>query len=288
MDAYLCTLDEARLEIKAQKTADDVYVLPLIADVSARFLSDTHIDFEPVIETRTWTFSPPIRRWGGNTPLWLSDYLLNLTAVEVNGTAYVLDDAESDLGVALVSNGVKPSRNLVFVRRGAELLRSLSLTGTFGYRTRFQSEGWLLSGDTLLNAGGINATEMALMVNDAGGIGPRGFAPRFSPGQLVRMDDEMLRVIAVDTTTDTLMALRGQRGSTAAAHSQGATIELWNVEADARRAIQRWVALSYQRRGVFENVAITDAATVITPVDAPAEVKQVIDRYAHQYLYEQS
>ena len=72
---------------------------------------------------------------------------------------------------------------------------------------------------------------------------PRGFSPRFQVGHLLRIEDEYLRVTAVDRKTNTLTVLRGVQGTAAAAHAPGKTIETYTPPLPMRDLVARYAEL---------------------------------------------
>lgn len=213
--------------------------------------------------------------------LALGEYILELESVTVNGNAQVIG---TDVKLVVASPPTDPPRvlqalaSLAILQYGAEV----EVTAWWGYRSRWQQRGWTDTTDGINNAGGINATETSLTVNDADGIDEQGLTPRFSRGQLLRVDNEMLRVLAVDAQLNTLTVRRGVRGTEAVAHLQNAAILTWAAEEDVVWAMTKWVALMYQRRAVFDTKIVDGIGAVSTPADTPANVYAVAQRYAHK------
>jgi hypothetical protein len=285
MQTMYCTLHEARRETRATNASagDDALLLTLIAQNSSRFARLAGLDFEPRRETRVYAATPE-RVETTRRLFWLDRPLLDLVSV-------TRDDAALALGTGVAgwreSDDV-PYAALRLVPQGEtwytadpDAPDTVRVTGVWGWRERYAERGWLATGDIVANVGGLDAATTTLTVTDADGADAHGFIPRFSPGQLLRVGAEFLRVAAVNTVTNTLTVLRGQRGTTASAHAQNALIEAWQVEDDVRRALARWTAHSYATRGVFETARISGLATVTTPPDMPAEVRAVAQSYAY-------
>lgn len=74
----------------------------------------------------------------------------------------------------------------------------------------------------------------------------------------IRIEDEMMLVTAVDTPTKTLTVVRGERGTTAAAHAHGTSVSLFDVEWDVRHAATIYATYLYDTRDNFGGaVAVT-------------------------------
>lgn len=284
MKTYLCTLDEARREIKAAGTTDNAFVLSRIPTISQRMCRLAGKQFEPYYETRTVHVTPYITT--GHV-LDIGRPMLEVVSVTFNGVSLALD---TDVALDPVSTDL-PRRKLRWLTQARSWFERASsvphldplveVTAWWGWRSRYAEEGWRPTGDVVRNAGGLSAADKTMRVDDADGMDEVGLTPRFSPGQLLRIDDELLRVLAVNTTTNDVTVLRGVRGTTAAAHAENSEIATWDVEEDIGVAVQRWVALSYQRRAVFETRTVTDVGTVSTPADIPREAYATAQQYVN-------
>jgi hypothetical protein len=92
-------------------------------------------------------------------------------------------------------------------------------------------------------------------VSDADGADSQAIAPRFQAGQLLRIEDEYLRVLEVDSMGNSLMVLRGVHGTTAAAHAQDTQIEVFQVAPEVETLCLRWAMWLYKEpdRGQVED-----------------------------------
>lgn len=141
---------------------------------------------------------------------------------------------------------------------------AILVTGLTGYRTRYPQEGWQ-PGSTLSGSIATDATSLA--VNSGA---------NFSPGALLRVGSELMLLTAV--ATNTLTVTRGSRGSTAAAHSTGAAVEVWVPEPAIVRACARWASYLLRRRGNFERYSVDGlGGGTSMPEDMPREVKNILD-----------
>lgn len=154
----------------------------------------------------------------------------------------------------------------------------VTITGIWGYRTRYMLNGWLPY--DILQAN-ISASVTTLTIADADGTDPFGFTPRFSPGQLIQIDSEWMQVTATNTTTNVLTVIRGVQGSTPAAHINGAVVSTFQVEDDLLREVTRQACMWYARVGAFEVATINDIGTTQYPSDLLTALENVL--YAYDY-----
>lgn len=155
---------------------------------------------------------------------------------------------------------------------------AIAVTGIAGYHERY-SEAWIASGDSVQDASGITSADTLVTVTDVDDADAYGQKPRFSPGNLIRLESEFCEVIATNPSTDTLTVRRGVNGSTAAAHALNTAIDIWQTEPNIQRAALRWVGYLFQRRGAFEQTSYDGIATVTFPKDAPGEVEAILAQY---------
>lgn len=121
------------------------------------------------------------------------------------------------------------------------------VTGVWGWHPAWE-QAWRASQDSTQAA--LTADAPALAVADAGGADAAGETPRFQAGQLLRIEDEYLRVRAVDAVAGQLTVARGAQGTAAAAHPQGAAILIYQPPAEAAALALRWAAWLYQEPDV--------------------------------------
>ena len=80
-------------------------------------------------------------------------------------------------------------------------------------------------------------------------------------------------------STATLTVVRGENGSTAAAHDDGSTIYIWNPHPPVKSACRAIVQNEYKRRfgnDTSGSATITGAGVVITPDSIPASAARII------------
>jgi len=74
-----------------------------------------------------------------------------------------------------------------------------------------------------------------------------GLTPRFDVGHMMRLHDELMRVIAVNRTTHTLNFARAVNGSSAGHHDIGTLIHLYTPPHDLETLALRWAAWLYRQ-----------------------------------------
>ena len=161
--------------------------------------------FVPVYKTVSHWAQP----W--QTAIPLRDDLFELTAVtDSNGMIYLPSAVTWNSGVVALDT---PN-----AFAGGEV----KVTGLWGYHPA-PEHAFRDSADALVS--GVTASDDALTVGNAGGSDSWGDTPRFAVGDLLRIDDELLRVTAV--TDNTLTVRRAENGTTAAAHDAAAPVYVY-------------------------------------------------------------
>ena len=272
MDSYLCTVDIALEELRSKNTASPSLVKRRIPVISRRIEQIAGLWFEPVYGTETITPSPQNVSSADGT-LHLGMPLLELIGVTVDGRALTLD---TQVRPEIVSGA--PAKRLRLVSSacsswyGSSQDSTVTVTGWWGYRVRYATEGWkaieptaaamTTSTDTLTV--GANKSEAWL-------------SARYGVGTLVRIDDEMTRID--DRASHVITLERGVRGTTPAAHASGSSLRAWQVENDILHACLQGTLWSYSRQGTFETTRIADVGVISSPTDLPREVYSILQRY---------
>lgn len=173
--------------------------------------------------------------------LWVDD-LISASLVE-----YSLDHGDtwnsltaSDYRLAYgdrISN--RPSANCIILRPQASIatwpqgMESVRVTGWWG-RSDAADTAFDASGQA--NAGALTLSASTITVPDVDGPGLIGIPPLFAIGQTLRIDDELLEILATDSTTNTLSVRRGVNGSAAASHLDETSLKIWRVPEPVNRA----------------------------------------------------
>lgn len=275
------TLNDARNALKAEITssANDAMLMNNLRQLTLR-VDRLLFPFEPVLKTKTVL----VRSWLVNSydrTLQLPVPLLELSGMTLNGTALT-----PTTDVMLWPPTTTPVKRLRLtdsceswytVVYADDVPVEAAITGFWGMHPEY-SMAWQVV-DTL--AVGINATVTDFTVTDADGMGAEGETPRFSPGNLIKVDSEFMRVLAVNTTTNTLTVRRGENGTTAAVHSITAPVLVWYWTHDVRFEVARQAALLYARRGAFEAVSVMNDGVYTYPPDLLYALQNVLSVYDH-------
>mgnify|MGYP006921593740 CR=1 FL=1 len=120
----------------------------------------------------------------------------------------------------------------------------LNITGIWGWHDAW-STAWRDSQDTVQSAS-ISPYALNIIIEDVLAPDILGETPRFMVGHLIRVDDEFMRVLAVDTANAILRVQRGVNGSTAVSHDEDTPIYTYQPPADIAALVVRWAAWLYR------------------------------------------
>jgi hypothetical protein len=291
------TLAQVKAELPKDASKPDVvaldqYINRAIGHVSNRIDLMPHLasfEFEPVLATEFYdAYDDRLDHY--DATLLLGRELLEPLTVTDNGTADALtlwDRTIANLSAADYETLGSQTPYTALRRLNAGWVASLSsttrwnaisVTGYWGYRTDYAapSAGWVSGGDTL-TGGGISAGDTSFTVDDADGDDYFLNTPRFSVGQLIRLDDEFFRVLGI--TDDTLSVKGAQNGTVAADHPVSTEIDIWYPEPAINRAAIRWVAYLYKSIGRFSNFTIDAVGAIQFPTDIPGEVAGILAEF---------
>lgn len=219
--------------LEAIDTSEDVRLLDALSSASASIERHTQRHFLPSQKSITHTINRHNRR-----ELLLSEDLLSLQAV-ING-----DDTNIDLeDVHQVASSILSLINGAQFNTDEALEKSITVTGIWGYCPNWDT-AWLDSNDSVQD-GSLSSSATSITVNDA----TAGTKPRFQVGQLLRIEDEYLSITAINSNT--LSVNRGVQGTSASSHSNGATIEIYQVPADIALLTLRWALWLYREPDSF-------------------------------------
>jgi hypothetical protein len=285
------TLEAVRRHVRerdATQTQDDMLLLQALRDVTRRIDADysANAPYMPAIETRYFDALP----LGAGGQVSANELLLFAPLLEVttltNGDGAVIQPAEYQLHPRgqspAISIRLNPSGVVHWDRPvNGDPVASIAVTGVWGYHAAY-AQAWIPSGDSIATGGGINTTATSFAVADADGPDGWGRTPRFSPGQLLRIGAEYMALVAV--SMNTLTVVRGQRGSTAAAHSTGAAIAVWQPDEAIGEACVEWAAYVYQRQGRYQDTTVDVAGVGANyPKDIPPRVAGLLARFRQRH-----
>ncbi len=265
--------DELRryLGLSATQTGDDDLLWRLLGAASRLIDGYAGRRFYPQVATRAY-------RCPAAGVLLLDDDLLALDTL-TNGDGSTIPAAAYHLhpaGAQVKSSVILDRTQATFTHDG-DPVDAVTVAGTWGFHPAWDT-AWADSGDSVQDDP-LAADATALTVSDADAAGDDGWA-RFATGHLLRIGDEYLHVLAVDSTTDTLTVARGVNGTTAASHAQGAAIAVYQPPADVRQACLRVAAWLYRQKDAGF-VAVTGGlrGQVTVPAALPDDVQQVFAPY---------
>lgn len=156
--------------------------------------------------------------------------------------------------------------------------------GIFGYHEDF-TEAWQTL-DTIQNSGGIDTVETSLDVVDADAFDEVGLKPRFQEQQILRLGTtdtaEMVYVLGVNYSANTVEIRRAINGSTAAAALNGSPIQVWRPQEEIKHAMLVFATHAYRRKDSVGNEAeklFTPSGVLIVPEGIPKEVADMVTAY---------
>jgi len=158
---------------------------------------------------------------------------------------------------------------------------NITVTGFWGYRKDY-SNAFIDSLDSVQDALGINATVTTITVTNVSGADALFWSPRFDAGNLIRIDNELILILATNTTANTLSVRRGVNGTTKAAHALNTDITIWYPETDLMDTVSRQAAYFYSRRGSYEAIAVQGVATAVYPPDMVDELWAMLQGYQNE------
>jgi len=216
----LATLDELRrhLALRADETSDDDRLLAVLEAASAELERECGRRFEPRFTTLLHIIEQSV------DTLTLADDLLELTGLEDAGGAIPLEavtriPADGPAALLRLDDGLR------------FMAGTVTVTGWWGWHDN-PSAIWSATGQTVQDDP-LQAAFDQMTVADLAA---------FSPGQLLRLDSEALRVTAVPATPGPIHVLRAQCGTTAASHALGTAIKTCAPPPDVRDLILRRAA----------------------------------------------
>lgn len=277
------TLADARSAIKAVSTGDNAVLLGNLNTVTRRARQISQWGFEPELKTVHYEVLAENVDSSRRT-IWLKDALLELVSITANDVALALATRvtpyPTNATLFDTLRLVETSDNWYTVNSPCEWPQIIKVTAFYGMHTNY-GNAWY-SADTVQDVGGISAVDTEITVVDVNGEGRDGETPRFSAGNLIRIEDEYLRVLSTDTVANTMAVRRAENGTVAVAHANGKAIDTWYTEWDIRAVVARQAGLMYTRRGAYEQQAILNDGVYTYPPDLLPELRNVVASYQHE------
>jgi len=294
MQLTYADLAQLKREIKETtvKAEEDEFLMSALRFTTSRIREHLRYSFLPSNEERLLNVPPPYAE--SPVLLFLDRPLLSITSVQdEDGNAMtewdktVANRDDSDF-VAVPINDFPKWR----LRRtdgetwnqqgsadvfGDAFFAQIYVDGIWGYHSDYDN-AWQDSTDTVQD-NPLAAAATTLTVSDADGSDLLGSTPRFSRGQLLRIEDEYLYVTQIDTSANSLTVLRGVNGTTAASHNQNTRIDVWQTDYPIIRAVTKWAAYLYNRRGSYKRTTFDGLGVTDFPEDMPEEIQGIISHY---------
>lgn len=192
--------------------------------------------------------------------------LINGDGVEIPATDYTLLLYNRTPHYAIRLRNASPS---FWTGRENGFEAAIELTAIVGYHERYYQQGWR-TGSTL--SGALNNSNLSFSVVSGAG---------FESGQIIRVDNELMIIDSVNINAITVL-MRGDNGSSAAAHDAGKPVQIWQTQSEVRQATLEIANMYYHRR-FGDNLSaavstITTGGVVITPRDVTETAAAIIKR----------
>ena len=283
----LTTLAAVQNQIKgteaAKATGTNQQIMSYIRTVTGRVLT-YNFKFEPYFYTRKITPTKGIIN-SYRATLTLGDMLLECTSITVGGTSY----SYGSQILPYPNDGTTPIRALRIASPSSGPLQtwypcctspdtwfeSIQVTGFWGMRTNYATMGFWDSG---LTCPALTATQLSFTTQAFNGLDPYYRTPILSPGNLIRVDNELMEVTNTSANTTDLNVIRGAQGTTAVAHNNGTAIKVFEPEEDIQGVATDQAALLYARRGSYTEVQ-AGGVIVSYPSDLLASLRAAVQKY---------
>jgi hypothetical protein len=278
----LTTLEKCQRELKITKqpetlvgesTADDTVILKRIDALVRMLESDQRMknSFIPKLSTEYYDVQKMECNGAIDSSgiLWLRLPLLSLTSLVFTTATNTTETINTD-NVLLLHRGnvaktqIKLINGELWPYSATDPEGAIAITGEWAYHDSPDNR-WLTTNDTVQTT--INATATEIEVDEADGLDYWLDTPRFSPGQLLKIDSEYVyvREVNASSTPNIVTVIRGQRGTTPAAHTNGTVIYVWSPLQAAQDFVTRAACLQYRRRGEFIDTKVEGVTEIHWP-----------------------
>lgn len=288
-----CTLDDAKLELATDATSDDDKLQRYIRTASRRvdgILQNRVPLFAPVTETRRIVVTGHAIDSANGTLNLGTNFLLSATTVTSAGGVVLTPSTEWDY---YPTSGQTPYSSLRRVsccgswydwcNSTCDPYRYISIAGVWGYNTDY-ANAWL-SIDAL-SAAVTTTTATEISLTNADGTDTYYSIPRLAVGSLIKVDSELMDIIRINYNTNKATVRRGVLGTTAATHTNGTAVYVWQVEEPIRRGVARQAAFMNARRGKFDVVTGDGmGGTTRYPQDLLPELLSILNEYQYDRTY---
>ena len=254
----------------AADATDDAIIDSLLEQASRYIDGKTSRWFYPRIETRNLSIPnyPNVER----ALDFDADVLEVITFLNGDGSAisaseYLLWPANEYPKFGL---RIKQSSNFQWLTDNSEYENVLDLKAVYGYHSNYTSEAWESVGT--LGAAITDTTTLAFTMTAGHSL---------AVGNIARIDNELFIIGTVATNTITPLK-RGDNGSTAATHLNGAVVSVWQPMADCKNATLEIAMQAYKRRfgqSLSNTETVTASGVVLTPKDIPTLAGEFMKTY---------
>lgn len=284
------TLDRVSDELKgteAKKAAGtDQQLMGYVRTVTSRILT-FKFEFEPYYDVKPFTSTP------ANVDSQLSVLSLDVDAPLLEVKSIVVNNITVAFGTDILPYPNTPQTPIRALRiahpRTGPLrtwypsrftncegfIENVVITGYWGIRTMYSRLGFFDSGQT---CPALDNVQTVFAVTSVAGPDVYDRSPLFSPGNLIRIEDELMDVVSVDPVANDLTVLRGVRGTASVSHSATLPIRIWEPEEDVANMATRQAALLYARKGSFQQIK-AGGIVVSYPPDLLDEIRNTVQRF---------
>jgi hypothetical protein len=266
MNTLYATVDSIRSRLTIDTQDDDARLFEAL-DEASRALDDAcGRRFYPRIATHYFDYMGPVQ-------VRLDDDLLSVTSITTDNDTAPLTTSDYVLAQGTSYNHQPYDRILIDRSSSARfswadtVVKSQKVVGVWGYHTDY-AKAWVDSGTTL-GADIADTSTTSITVSDG---------TKLEVGQTIQADSEWLLVKRVEGPTVTVE--RAINGSTAATHTNGASIQVFVPEQEVRRIASRFALWLYKQDEApytYEETRFDGA--MIIPKSAPPEVHRFIKRF---------
>ncbi len=202
--------------------------------------------------------------------------LTNGDGVTISNTEYKFLPANKYPKYALYLTNI--SSTYFKTATGGRSEQAISLNAYWGYREQYATQGWKAAGT--LGAAIADTTTLTFTMTTGHSLAAGG-------GQIVKIDNELFNS-ASSAATQLVVILRGDNGSTAATHLNGAAVYVWQQAEDITDFVLAMAHMEYKARyqpqAVESNTYMTGAGVVISPRSLPAKAQEIIDKYRRRVV----
>lgn len=292
-NAWLTTRDAVLQHMDPQTESDaanDYLIDGLIVAASRLIHQQTRRSFEPWLETRTYDVLLDAYVYtdemdvlygadeGGRELLLDVDLLAVESLTNGDGTDITSDQYRlNGRDYPKYQIELLPSSDVTWTYEDDDWQDAIAVEGIWGYHADY-GNAWIDTLDTVQDDP-LSAGATTLTVTDANELDELA-RTRFAVGQLLKIEDEFLRVQVVNTSTNKLTVQRGVNGTTAAGHVQSTPIYRWQLMPDIEEAcITLVIWLERHASSPGEEIQVMLNHTQVKSGQFPCHVRDTLAAY---------